>query len=120
LALAEHVISPVSLSEGDVGRHIPTTVTRIEEVRRRLVRPLLFFSSAFYVVGLLVLAYLPDVSAFKITGSVNAAYVLALAQFVMTFVVAYVYAGRANRQIDPLVAEAFAELSATRGTGVTP
>jgi uncharacterized membrane protein (DUF485 family) len=103
--------------ERDISLDIPSAVARIEEERSRLVRPMLFFSSAFYVIGLIVMAYLPDVSAFKITGSINLAYVLALAQFVMTFVVAYIYALRANRLIDPLIAEAFSELSATRATG---
>lgn len=68
MVLIEDVIAPASLSERDVGRSISPVVQRIEEERRSLVRPLLFFASAFYVVGLVILAYLPDVSAFKIAG----------------------------------------------------
>ena len=84
------------------------------------MRPLFFFSMAFYVLGLIILAYFPDVVAFKVSGSINVAYVLALAQFVMTFAVAYVYTRRANRIIDPLVAEAFAALSRARAPGTSP
>jgi uncharacterized membrane protein (DUF485 family) len=112
----EHVMNSAFADEWDVGLEVPPAVTRIEEERRSLVRPLLFVSTAFYVIGLVVMAYLPDVSAFKIAGSINVAYVLALAQFVMTFAVAYVYARRANRLIDPLIADALAELSVARTT----
>jgi uncharacterized membrane protein (DUF485 family) len=117
LALAEDVVASAFAGPRNLDLDVPSAVLRIEEEWKSLVRPLLSFSSAFYIIGLIVMAYMPDVSAYKITGAINVAYVLALAQFVMTFVVAYIYARRADRLIDPLIAEAFAELSATGATG---
>lgn len=120
MALAEDVTVPSFISERSISRDIPSAVVRIEETRRSLVRPLFIFSTAFYVLGLIVLAYLPDVAGFKITGSINVAYVLALAQFVMTFAVAYIYSRQANRFIDPLVAETLADITKARAPGVAP
>jgi uncharacterized membrane protein (DUF485 family) len=114
MALAENVIAPTFVVERTADRSIPILVARIEERRRSIVRPLFFFSTAFYVLGLIVLAYFPDIVTFKVSGSINVAYVIALAQFVMTFAVAYSYARRAGRVIDPMVAEALAALSDAR------
>ncbi|MGY4177702.1 uncharacterized membrane protein (DUF485 family) [Bradyrhizobium sp. USDA 4518] len=118
MALAEDVI-PASLAiEVGAGRDVPAVVARIERARKALVRPLFAFSTAFYLIGLLVLAYLPDVVAFKVFGSINVAYLLALAQFIMTFAVAYIYARRANRLIDPMVEAAFEAVANARKSGV--
>ncbi|WP_213737891.1 DUF485 domain-containing protein [Bradyrhizobium sp. dw_411] len=118
MALAEDVIAPAFAVERGTSRDIPSAVVRIEETRRSIVRPLFIASTAFYVLGLIVLAYFPDVAGFKITGSINVAYVLALAQFVMTFAVAYIYSRRANRFIDPLVAETLAAITKALVPGV--
>jgi uncharacterized membrane protein (DUF485 family) len=120
MALAEDLAASALADKRDAGHDLPLSVGRIEETRRSIVRPLFLFSTAFYVLGLVVLAYFPDVVSVKISGSINVAYVLALAQFVMTFVVAIIYARRANQVVDPMVSEAFAALSKARSPGVTP
>ncbi len=66
MALAEDVIAPSFAVERGTGRDIPSAVVRIEETRRSIVRPLFIASTAFYVLGLIVLAYFPDVAGFKI------------------------------------------------------
>jgi uncharacterized membrane protein (DUF485 family) len=114
----EELTAAAFVGEWHPSRDVPTAVIRIEETRRSIVRPLFIFSTAFYVLGLVLLAYFPDVVAYKISGAVNVAYVLALAQFVMTFAVAIIYARRANRVIDPMVADAFAALTKSRAPGM--
>jgi uncharacterized membrane protein (DUF485 family) len=85
-------------------------VREIARRRAQVVLPLFLCSFASYVATLLALSYLPGLVGHKVFGSINLAYVLALAQFAITFLTAFIYAFWARRAIDPLVAEAFAVL----------
>jgi uncharacterized membrane protein (DUF485 family) len=75
-----------------------------------VVVPLFLCSFALYVATLVALSYFPGLVGYKIFGSINLAYVLALAQFAITFLTAFIYALWTRRAIDPLVADAFAIL----------
>jgi uncharacterized membrane protein (DUF485 family) len=82
----------------------------VKEIARRRVQvvlPLFLCSFATYVTTLLALSYFPGLVGYKVFGSINLAYVLALAQFAITFLTAFIYALWARRAIDPLVADAF-------------
>jgi uncharacterized membrane protein (DUF485 family) len=83
-------------------------VKEIARRRTQVVVPLFLCSFATYVATLLALSYFPGLVGYKILGSINLAYVLALAQFAVTFLTAFIYAVWARRAIDPLIAEAFA------------
>ena len=85
-------------------------VREIARRRAQVVFPLFLCSFASYVATLLALSYLPGLVGHKMFGSINLAYVLALAQFAITFLTAFIYALWARRAIDPLVADAFAVL----------
>ena len=85
-------------------------VREIARRRAQVVLPLFLCSFATYVMTLLALSYLPGLVGHKMFGSINLAYVLALAQFAITFLTAFIYALWARRAIDPLVADAFAVL----------
>jgi uncharacterized membrane protein (DUF485 family) len=78
--------------------------------RRAQVVPLFLCSFAMYVATLVALSYFPGLVGYKIFGSINLAYVLALAQLAITFLTAFIYAVWTRRAIDPLVADAFAIL----------
>jgi uncharacterized membrane protein (DUF485 family) len=86
-------------------------VKEIARRRAQVVLPLFLCSFATYVATLLALSYLPGLVGYKMFGSINLAYVLALAQFAITFLTAIIYALWARRKIDPLVADAFAILA---------
>jgi uncharacterized membrane protein (DUF485 family) len=88
----------------------PAIVKEIARRRTRVVVPLFLCSFATYVATLVALSYFPGVVGHKIFGAINLAYVLALAQFAITFLTAFVYALWTRRAIDPLVANAFAIL----------
>jgi uncharacterized membrane protein (DUF485 family) len=85
-------------------------VNEIARRRTQVVVPLFLCSFATYVATLLALSYFPGLVGYRILGSINLAYVLALAQFAVTFLTAFIYAVWARRAIDPLIAEAFAIL----------
>ena len=85
-------------------------VKEIARRRTQVVVPLFLCSFATYVATLLALSYFPGLVGYRILGSINLAYVLALAQFAITFLTAFIYAVWARRAIDPLIAEAFAIL----------
>src|SRR6267154_1892093 len=85
-------------------------VKEIARRRAKVVVPLFLSSFAMYVATLVALSYFPGLVGYKIFGSINLAYVLALAQFAITFLTAVIYALWARRAIDPLVANAFAVL----------
>jgi len=87
-----------------------TIVKEIARRRVQVVLPLFLCSLATYVTTLLALSYFPGLVGYKVFGSINLAYVLALAQFAITFLTAVIYALWARRAIDPLVADAFAIL----------
>jgi uncharacterized membrane protein (DUF485 family) len=85
-------------------------VREIARRRAQVVLPLFLCSFASYVATLLALSYLPGLVGHKMFGAINLAYVLALCQFAITFLTAFIYALWARRAIDPLVADAFAVL----------
>jgi uncharacterized membrane protein (DUF485 family) len=92
----------------------------VREIARRrtgVVVPLLLCSLASYVATLIALSYFPRLVGYKISGAINLAYILALAQFAVTFLIALIYALWARRVLDPLVADAFAILERTPTDG---
>jgi len=100
---------PLSLSLADkAGAN--SIVKEIARRRAQVVVPLFLCSFAMYVATLVALSYFPAFVGYKTLGSINLAYVLALAQFAITFLTAFIYAVWVRRAIDPLIAEALAIL----------
>jgi uncharacterized membrane protein (DUF485 family) len=80
--------------------------------RRRFVVPLLLGSLGAYALALLAFAYWPAFVRQHVIGAFNVAYLLAVAQFVMTFAVGVVYSRWAARVCDPLAERIRAQLDA--------
>ena len=78
--------------------------------RRRFVVPLLLGALCSYALVLLAFAYWPALVRREVVGAFNVAYLLAVSQFVMTFVVGLVYSSWARRVSDPLAARIRGEL----------
>jgi uncharacterized membrane protein (DUF485 family) len=72
---------------------------------RRLVFPLVAGFLAWYFVYVLLATYAHDLMATEVFGRVNVGLLLGLGQFVSTFGIAWWYAHRADRDLDPLAAE---------------
>ena len=92
-------------------------VGEIAHRRTSVVVPLFLCSFVSYVATLIALSYFPNLVAYKIFGSINLAYILALAQFAVTFLTALIYARWARRVLDPLVDDAFAILGRSPTAG---
>jgi uncharacterized membrane protein (DUF485 family) len=108
--------SPIPLSLADkAGAN--GIVRELARRRAQVVVPLFLCSFAMYVATLVALSYFPGLVGYKIFGSINLAYALALAQFAITFLTAFIYAVWTRRAIDPLVAEAFTILERAPVTG---
>ena len=84
----------------------------LQRRRRRFVIPLAVFFLVWYFAFVLVAAYLPDVMAQPVFGSVNLGLLLGLGQFVTTFAITIWYVAFSNRVLDPLGADLRAELEA--------
>jgi uncharacterized membrane protein (DUF485 family) len=90
----------------------------LEELQRRhrgFVFPATLFTLVFYMALILAAAYAPGFMSKKVAGAINVAYLFALAQFVMTFIIAYLYTRFAQRTFDPLARALLAKLHARQG-----
>lgn len=65
--------------------------------KRRFIIPMCVFFLAYYFALPLLVGLAPDLMAKKVSGSVNIAYLFALSQFFMTWIVSIVYAKAASR-----------------------
>jgi uncharacterized membrane protein (DUF485 family) len=82
----------------------------LQRRRRRFVIPLAVFFLVWYFAYVVAAAYLPDLMAQKVVGSVNLGIVLGLGQFATTFAITIWYVLFSNRVLDPLGVELRAEL----------
>ncbi len=101
-------------TEGGAGTAHGTASSVYEEVQatpdfqhlrtslRRFVFPATVAFLAWYTLYILLSAYARGFMAAKVLGNINVAYVFGLLQFISTFVIAYVYAKYADKNLDPL------------------
>lgn len=82
----------------------------LQRRRRRFVIPLVVFFLVWYFGYVIAAAYLPEVMAQPVWGSVNLGLVLGLGQFVTTFAITIGYVSFSNRILDPMGAELRTEL----------
>lgn len=65
--------------------------------KRRFLVPCCAFFSLYYLAFLVLVGWFPEWMRQPVWGKVNAAYLLAISQFVMTWVLAFVYMRRSRR-----------------------
>ena len=65
--------------------------------KRRFILPMCLFFLAYYFALPLLVGLAPDLMGKKVRGSVNVAYLFALSQFFMTWIVAIVYSRAAAK-----------------------
>jgi uncharacterized membrane protein (DUF485 family) len=85
----------------------------LEELQRRhrgFVFPATVFALVFYMALIFAAAYAHGFMATKVWGEINVAYLFALSQFVMTFVLAWLYTRFARRTYDPMAADLLRKL----------
>src|SRR3977135_4477946 len=74
---------------------------RLITAKRNFIIPAVIFFLVYYFALPLRNGLAPDLMNTKVIGNINLAYVFALSEFVMAWILAAVYIRRANRVIDP-------------------
>ena len=80
-------------------------MVELERRHRRFVWPATAFFLIYYMSLNVLAGTSPDLMGTKLFGEFTFGYLFALSQFVMAFVVAWVYTSWAKRRIDPLAAD---------------
>jgi uncharacterized membrane protein (DUF485 family) len=88
---------------------------RLLKSRRRLMVGGTAFYTAYFVGFLLLLSFAKDTLAEEVAGSISVAMLAAVSLCLMTFVMAYIYAVKANGEWNTLVAEATASAERLAG-----
>jgi len=89
---------------------------RLITAKRNFIIPAVIFFLVYYFALPLGNGLAPSLMNTKVIGNINLAYVFALSEFVMAWILAAVYVRRANRVFDPLAA-AVRRLAARMGMG---
>jgi uncharacterized membrane protein (DUF485 family) len=82
--------------------------------RIRFIVPATIFFLVYYLALPLLAGFAKDFMDTKVIGELNIAYLFALSQFVMTFVLAYIYLRRASG-FDDMAGNIIAKIKAMRG-----
>jgi uncharacterized membrane protein (DUF485 family) len=89
---------------------------RLITAKRNFIIPAVVFFLVYYFALPLGNGLAPELMNTKVIGNINLAYLFALSEFVMAWILAAVYIRRANRVFDPLAA-AVRKLAARMGIG---
>lgn len=76
--------------------------------RRSFTVPVLSFVAIWYFGFIALAGYAPDFMGEKLVGGVTVGYLLALSQFVMTWILGWLYLRQSDRVFDPLARKAAA------------
>ena len=80
-------------------------MVELENRHRRFVWPITVFFLAYYLALPILAGTAPDLMGTKVFGEFTFGYLFALSEFLMAFVVAWVYSRWAARRMDPLSAD---------------
>jgi uncharacterized membrane protein (DUF485 family) len=80
-------------------------MVELENRHRRFVWPITVFFLVYYLALPILAGTAPDLMGTKLFGEFTFGYLFALSEFVMVFVVTWVYARWAARRMDPLAAD---------------
>ncbi len=74
--------------------------------KRNFVLPATIFFFVWYFGFIILVGYAPDLMAERLVEDFTLGYALALTQFIMTWVLSYLYIRKADRDFDPLAKKA--------------
>jgi uncharacterized membrane protein (DUF485 family) len=95
--------APIPTSKWDALAASPE-FRRLITAKRNFIIPAVVFFLVYYFALPLGNGLAPSLMNTKIIGNINLAYLFALSEFVMAWILAYVYIRRANRVFDQLAA----------------
>ena len=93
------------------------TFQKLRRTHRSFVFPMTVIFLVWYLLFVVLAAFVPEFMAIKVLGNINLGIVLGLAQFVTTFVITGAYVAYANRKIDPLASQLREDMEAA-GAGL--
>ncbi len=96
-------------AHADIDWHAAARSPEFQELvkkRRSFVIPVLGFVFVWYFGFIALAGYAPDFMGERLFGGFTVGYALALSQFVMTWVLGWLYLRRADRDFDPLAKRA--------------
>ena len=82
---------------------------------RSFVFPATAITLVWYMALIFAAAYAHDFMAIRVAGSITVGYLFALSEFVLTFVLAWLYTRFARRTFDPMAADLLAKLHRAQG-----
>jgi uncharacterized membrane protein (DUF485 family) len=89
--------TPASYSEVEAS----TEFAQLRRSYRNFTFPVTVAFIAWYLLYVVLSSYADSFMGTKIVGNINVAFVLGLAQFVTTFLIAWLYSRYANAKLDP-------------------
>jgi len=95
-------------------------LSELERRHHRFVWPMTVFFLVYYMLLMVLPGIAPGLMRAKVVGNFTFAYLFALSQFAMTFIVAWLYSRFARRQLDPLARQVRARASSRPQEEVTP
>jgi uncharacterized membrane protein (DUF485 family) len=104
--------APATTAAEAVGRD--PELLELDARHRRFVWPMTVFFLVYYMLLMALPGLAPGLMKAKVFGNFTFAYLFALSQFVMTFVVAWLYARFARTRFDPLAADLLDKLHGRR------
>jgi len=81
----------------------------IAEKKSFIVKGVIFFVIYYFLLPISV-GFFPEIMKKQVIGSINLAYLFALSQFFMAWILAYLYVQKANKVFDPLAEEIIKEV----------
>jgi uncharacterized membrane protein (DUF485 family) len=95
-------VEPEGLTAAVEAAHGESKVEELSTRRNRFVWPMTVFFLVYYLSLPILAGELPDLMGTKVFGEFTFGYLFALSQFVMAFIVAWVYTRWARRRLDPV------------------
>src|SRR5215210_7612055 len=96
--MSEHTHDTTPMRRDEWERIAATTEFRtLLRRKRRFILPATIFFIVYYFALPVLVGYFPELMARKVLGALNIAYVFALSQFVMAWVLAWMYVRAAER-----------------------
>jgi uncharacterized membrane protein (DUF485 family) len=105
---------PETADAADALVHDPE-LEALQRKHRGFVFPAAVVTLVWYMALIFAAAYAHDFMATRVAGSFTVGYLFALSEFVLTFVLAWLYTRFAQRTFDPMAADLLAKLHKAKG-----
>ncbi len=89
---------------------------QLEKSKARFIVPAVIFFLVYYFSLPVLVGYFPDMMDTRVIGNISLAYLFALSQFFMAWIIGFWYLNKASRVFDVLIAKIVGQASRLRDT----